>query len=234
MRKWKAICFVVLAFILAMSSSWTVFAETSPYVTVTVGINVYVDDAFISVAEHDYWYPWKDLAYIIVSMGVYGFYENFKIDMKIASYNIWNPPTLEVDNLLSMMYCSLSNQQLDTEPKEIFLFLTGGDLYDAIWVGGRIVDIIDIMGFAPPAELWYWGCVAAEISVIAVQHEISHLYGCPDHEEPVDCVMYAPGETEDWCQSCKDTIWSNKFRFGFIIKQCRWAIPLAKDVEQEV
>ena len=221
---------MVLAFILAMSSSWTVFAETSENVTVTVGIHVYVDDAFIFVAEYYYWYPWKDLAYIIVSMGVYGFYENFKIDMKIASYNIWNPPTLNVYNLISMMYYSLSNQQLDTEPKEIFLSLTGGDLYRPI---GQDREY-GVRGAAPPADEWYWGCVAAEISVRTVQHEISHLYGPLDHEEPVECVMYAPCESEDWCQPCKDTIWGNKFRFGFIIKQYSGAIPLAKDVEQEV
>jgi len=228
----KATCFVVvLAFILVMSVGQTVFSETSEYVYVTVGVNVYLDDAFISAASWSYGYcDWQDFAYVIVSMGVYGFYSTFNIDMKIASYNIWNPSTLEVDNLLGAMYFSLSNQNLETEPKEIFLFLTGGDLYKEIWIGGSLVDIdYGVMGCAY-YSLWYRGCVASEISTKVVRHEISHLYGAPDHEDPVDCVMYAPSSSMDWCQSCEDTIWSNKFRFGFVIQQYRGAIPLGEDV----
>jgi hypothetical protein len=202
----------------------------SQYVYVTVPTNVYVDDAFINAAFWVYGYKdWRDFAYVIVYMAVYGFYSKFGIDMKIASYNVWNPPTLEVDNLLEEMYYRFSNQTLETEPKQIFIFLTGGDLYRNIYCGGRLVYIdYGVMGYAY-YSLWYRGCVAAEISTRVVRHEVSHLYGADNHDDPsnpVNCVMCPYSESMDWCQTCKDVIWRNKFRFGFIIHQYSGAVPL--------
>lgn len=57
---------------------------------------------------------------------------------------------------------------------------------------------------------------------ICVRHEFSHLYGCPDHDNSENCIMYYYlyngifyfGSTTNWCQSCKDIIVSHRTEIG--------------------
>lgn len=120
-----------------------------------------------------------------------------------------------------------SKQTVNTEIKHIFVFLTGNDLY-SFDNNGRRIDVLGMACTKEDGSDWWYGCIACEIGVRIVRHELSHLYGAPDHDNPnnpIECVMSYYSDSLDWCEECQNIIWSNKFRFGFIIKQYNGAIP---------
>jgi len=155
-------------------------------------------------------------------MAADAFYSYYRIEMKIASYHIWNPSEsiyggYYADKLIYYMETHFSNQTIDTYPKEIFVFLTGKDLFSRRY--GINIDILGISCVREDGTEWWYGCIACEIGVRIIRHELSHLYGASDHDDPnnpIECVMCYYDDSLDWCEECQNIIWNNKFRFGFI------------------
>jgi hypothetical protein len=170
------------------------------------------DDMFTQMQEIYWWRFWQPVTWDEVYMWAWNILEggddpfetNFQIDFKMEAghYTNWDSAP---GTLYQLYYWGIGNFSSAQESTgcQVLVIMSGQSDPDAGGWGGGDTFIIGTRN-SPQANL--------------VQHEASHLYGCPDHTVPPEpnCVMSYDYtySTRAWCASCTATISANRYTFG--------------------
>lgn len=219
---------IALAVLLALAS----FGLIHPVYALTyyqVNVLVAYDEEFDHTAYWGYGYSAETLARVFLLGASSRFYSAFKIKFSAVAFTSWdsedNPSSYEemfweVVNETGF----ISGMKWDSSTVHVMVAFTDQSIPDNYGLSHMGIGVVLVREFYTYA--------AGQHTDNILQHELSHLYGAPEHYmKDLDCVMnnyrvriglpeymlvpYAL-LTENWCEGCRNLIIENRALWGYI------------------
>jgi hypothetical protein len=202
-----------------ISAEFTVIISAEERIVLVKAV---ADEEYIDYYD-DWWDPgdqdqWRTEVRKAVELGDDAFFERFYINFVVNEVGTWDSDdklnTLEalfdearreVDKGANDIMVAFTNQDIRGNRREWGLWggYTGGTLGLAERLGDDVIVVL----------------VAGYLIRFVHQHEYSHLFGAPDHDQDAVCIMaanYNPQVVRRritiWCDSCYSIISANKWR----------------------
>jgi hypothetical protein len=220
------------------------FYEISAEFTITVApeeriVSVYAvaDEEYISFYD-DWWNPWdrdqwKSEVRKAVELGDDNFEKEFNINFIVKEIGAWDS-----DDNLNSIYSLFdeARREVNKGTNDVMIAFTNQDVKEATrerWYGKpwwrKSVYIEGTLGLTEmfllpdgkiiPGDDVIVLLVRGDLTRFVHQHEYSHLFGAPDHDQNVRCIMSANYNDwvtrhlyTEWCDSCYSIINNNKWR----------------------
>ena len=219
----KIALFLLLLTIIVLSVPSSVSAVLPQHVYVLIAY----DEEWVSLAEWPYYYTPETLAHIFFEVVSWRFLL-FDIQFIIAGYTSWDSddgishPVLRLNEAIEETGFESDLTTVNGYRCDILVAFTDQYIYNSVGVYNATLGAVLVKHFTT----FHGGNHIDNIQ----QHEISHLYGCEHHDEHgLDCVMNthltwlpfpdcgwtSEGQlTDNWCDSCVETIMSNREEWG--------------------
>jgi len=219
----RRIIIFLLTFLFIVSLTPSVLASS----TYTVNLMVAYDEEFSSIAWSRYAYSAQDLATIIIWDTEAYFSSSFNIEFKIVAYRSWdsNDAVTNRDLMLDEVVSEVgftSGMYVNYMRVDVLVAFSDQETIGVYGYSDKSLGVVLVM------ETYLAGVGQATDNVL--QHELSHLYGAPDHyENGLMCVMnaypywidfpyyyYVPTAlvTNNWDVDCQSTISFNRGVWG--------------------
>jgi hypothetical protein len=203
---------------------WTTCIPSVEASTIRVKLLVAYDEEWASIAKWQYAYSPETLAYVIIYTVHCRFHDEFAISFQIVDYQSYDS-----DDSLTDAYARFDEATLEVQSNHSFNILVAFTGQSLMHRGYRVWGVANQSDAAVLVRHYYpFGVGQATDEIL--QHEVSHLYGAPDHyKEGLNCVMnvypYWIGfpyyyyvvtavTTQAWCDGCKNIIRSNRELWG--------------------
>jgi hypothetical protein len=220
----KMALFLLLLTIIVLSvpSSVSALLQQDVYVLVAY------DEEWDFIAHWSYFYTPETLAHIIIEEVSWRYSALFSIKIMIAGYTSWdsynypNSPDEMLSEAVTETGFVSGTTTMNGHHCEILIAFTNQEIPNALGCCNDTLGAVIVQEVT--TEL-------VQHTDNILQHEFSHLYGCGHHyEDDFDCVMnikriFLPwpdlqwiaygATTENWCNSCTETIMSNRLLWGY-------------------
>lgn len=205
-----------------------VFAEVYQNVHVLVAY----DEEFDHTARSVYWYSPETLCSILVGGVSDRFKSAFDIKFTVIRYVSWDSDDSVTDDMSVLLHECIdetgfySGMTYNTIPIDILIVFTDQTIMDGSQIIYGCCALPITTGAVIVTETYYYFSLGQCADNI-LQHELSHMYGCEDHLNRVNCTMSLYPEdnpiyghrpygfyTESWCTGCRNTINENREMWG--------------------